>query len=316
MRALVAPDKFKGTIAAGEVAAAVAAGLEQAGAEADLCPIADGGEGTASILLAAGGGTWHEAEAADPLGRPVECRFALLGDGATAVVEVAEASGLWRLGEDELAPIAADTRGTGELVAAAVEAGATRLLLACGGSATTDGAAGATTAFDPTTIEITCLCDTRVTFLEAAGVFAAQKGAGEAEVAALEARLVALAAELPHDPTRLPFTGAAGGLAGGFWARGARLVSGADHVLGAIDFDRRLAGADLVVTGEGRLDRTSLRGKGVGEVLGRALRTGVPCHAIVGERSLTAEEESAAGFASVRSAGTAAELSEAGRRLA
>lgn len=286
MSALVAPDKFKGTFSASEVAEAIAAGID---GPADLCPVADGGEGTAEALLSARGGGWRKAAARDALGRWIDCRFALLGDGATAVVEAAEASGLWRLSRDELDPLGATSRGTGELIAAAIAAGARRVLVACGGSATTDGGAGALAAFDPNAAELTCICDAALPFTAAAATFGPQKGAGPGEVAQLERRLERLAEELPLDPRRLPYTGAAGGLAGGLWAHGARLVAGAPYVLDAVGFDRRLAAASLVVTGEGRLDATSWRGKVVGAVARRAARAGVPCHAIVGSIAPAAE---------------------------
>ncbi len=306
VRALVAPDKFKGTLSAREVATAIAAGLE---CEADVCPVADGGEGTAEALLAAAGGEWASAPASDPLGRVVECRFAMLADGASAVVEVAEASGLWRLADDERDPLGASSRGTGELIAAATARGASRVLVACGGSATTDGGAGALSAFDPAAAELTCLCDTDVAFMAAARTFAPQKGAAPEQVEQLERRLAALADELPHDPRRLPYAGAAGGLAGGLWAHGARLVAGAGHVLAALDFDRRLAGAGLVITGEGQLDATSWRGKAVGEVARRAARAGVPCHAIVGRALGDADPRDL--LASIREARTPAEIERA-----
>lgn len=301
MTFLIAPDKFKGTLSAAEVAAAIAAGVP---GDADLCPIADGGEGTTAVLLDAGGGEWRDAPASDPLGRPLDCRFALLGDGSTAVVEVAEASGLWRLRPDELDPAAASSRGTGELLAAARDAGAERILLACGGSATTDGGLGALETFDPRGVELVCLCDTDAPFVSAARLYAPQKGASPALVDELERHLRRIATELPHDPSGLPFAGAAGGLAGGLWAHGARLVSGARHVLGAVGFDRRLAGAAALVTGEGCLDATTMRGKAVGEVARRARRAGVPCHAIVGRDELGGHAGREL-FASVHEAGTA-----------
>jgi len=307
----VAPDKFKGTMSAPEVAAAIAMGLL---CDADLCPIADGGEGTAEVLLSVAGGGWVEARAHDPLGREVGCRIALLGDGATAVVEVAEASGLRRLTPAELDPIAASSRGTGELIAAAVEAGARRVLVACGGSATTDGGRGALGAFDPEGVELVCLCDTDIGFASAASVYGPQKGAGPEGVAELERRLSKLAGELPHDPRRLPYTGAAGGLAGGLWAHGARLVAGAVHVLDAVGFDRRLQLADVVITGEGQLDATSWRGKAVGEVARRAARAGVPCHALVGVDALPAESARSR-LASVREAGSPEALAAAAGAL-
>lgn len=315
MRALLAPDKFKGTLSAAQVADAIAVGLETAGVEVDRCPIADGGEGTAEVLVGALGGEWREAEASDPLGRRVGCRFALLDGGATAVVEVAEASGLWRLTDGERDPIDATSVGTGELIAAALGNGARRVLLACGGSATTDGGSGALSAFDPDAAEIVCLCDTDVGFVEAASVYGPQKGADASEVAELEDRLRGLADSLPHDPSRLPFTGAAGGFAGGLWAHGARLVSGAAHVLATVGFDSRMARSHLVVTGEGRLDATSLRGKAVGEVIRRSRRAGIPCHAVVGGDDLGPEASESAGLASVSLGTSEAELRDAGRRL-
>ena len=300
MTALIAPDKFKGTLSAAAVADAIAAGI---GGDVDRCPIADGGEGTAEVLVGALGGEWRGARASDPLGRPVDCRFALIERGATAVVEVAEASGLWRIDPGELDPAGASSHGTGELIAAARDAGAERILIACGGSATTDGGVGALEAFDPGAVEMTCLCDTDAAFISAARLYSPQKGAGPTVVSELEERLRRIAIELPHDPSRLPYTGAAGGLAGGLWAHGARLVSGARHVLAALDFDRRLAAAELLVTGEGRLDATSLRGKAVGEVAARARRAGVPCHVIVGSDAL-AEDERKDRFQSVSEAAT------------
>jgi glycerate 2-kinase len=297
MKALLAPDKFKGTLSAAEVAAALARGFP---GEADECPIADGGEGTAAALLVALGGEWMTAPAHDALGRPIEARWARLADGR-AVVEVAAASGLWRLDPGELDPLAADSGGTGELIAAALAAGCERVLVACGGSATTDAGAGALRHFDPAAAKITCLCDVAAPFLGALE-YAPQKGAGEAELAELSRRLERAAAELPASGLHLPFTGAAGGLSGGLWARGARLVAGAPFVLGAVGFDQRLAAADLCITGEGRLDRTTLAGKAVAEVARRCRRRAVPCHAVVGADAL-GPGAGGLGFASVRVAG-------------
>jgi glycerate kinase len=310
---LIAPDKFKGTLTAAEVAAAIDAGLTT---PTDLCPVADGGDGSAAVLLDAEGGEWVASRAHDALGEEIEARFALLGSGREAVVDVAAASGLAVLAGRRLDALRASSEGTGELVAAAIEAGAERVLVACGGSASTDAGLGALSRFDPDAAELVCLCDVGDGFLGALR-YAPQKGAGAAELVELEARLTRIAAELPHDPARLPFTGAAGGLAGGLWAHGARLVSGAAYVLGRLDFDRRLAAADAVITGEGRLDETSLSGKAVGEIARRAQRAGSRCHVIAGESVLGAEE--AARFASIRTAGTfesiTAAAGELGREL-
>ncbi len=137
--ALVAPDSFKGTFSAREVAAAVARGLRAAGRDAEELPVADGGEGTLDALMSTLPGVVEHARVSDPLGRPVEAAFGLIDDGDTAIVEIAQASGLGLVAEDERDAWAASTRGTGELIAAAVEAGASRVIVTVGGSATTDG---------------------------------------------------------------------------------------------------------------------------------------------------------------------------------
>src|SRR5436190_20866619 len=171
---LVAPDSFKGTFRASKVAGAIGRGLEGAGLmPPDLCPVADGGEGTLDALLTQLGGEYLAAEASDPLGRPVRAGFALLEDGGTALVEMAAASGLGLVAEDERDAWAASTRGTGELIAAAVEAGAGEVLVTVGGSATTDGGAGALEALDEAGVEpkLEVLCDVRSPFEQAPSVF-------------------------------------------------------------------------------------------------------------------------------------------------
>ena len=315
MNVLVAPNNFKGSFGAAEVTEAICAGLGS-GVDADPCPIADGGDGTASVLLTALGGEWRSTDCHDALGRPIEGRFALLEGGARAVVEVAEASGLARLERSgtPLDPLTADSAGTGELIAAAIATGARRVLVGCGGSACTDAGLAALRHFDPGALdELTCLCDVSDSFAGALR-YAPQKGAGAADLEALRDRLERIAVELPHDPRRLPFTGAAGGLAGGFWAHGARLVPGARHVLGALSFDERLAAADLVITGEGRLDPTSLSGKAVGEVAARAAAAAVPCHAIVAVDDLPAIGRER--FASIEEARTLEAISGAAAGVA
>jgi glycerate kinase len=319
---LVSPDSFKGTLSAAEVAEAIGRGLAAEDlAIADLCPVADGGEGTLQILLAALGGRPVTATVADPLGRPVRARFGLLGDGRTAVVEVAEASGLHRVGDDERDPIAASTRGTGELIAAAARAGAATILVAAGGSATSDGGAGALSAIDDAGglggADLVVLSDVETPFELAAERFGPQKGADAEAVAVLTARLHVLAASFPRDPRGVPRAGAAGGLSGALWAvHGARLERGAGSVLDTLGFDARLAAARAVVVGEGRLDRTTLEGKIAGEIARRAAGAGVPCHAIVGSRALDDDEAAALGLASVIVASTPAQLQDAGTVLA
>jgi glycerate kinase len=312
---LVAPDSFKGTFSAREVAAALARGLRAGGLEAVELPIADGGEGTMDAL----GGTVHTATVGDPLGRPVEARFALLDDGRTGVVETAEASGLRLVAEHERDAFVASTRGTGELIAAAAEAGARSVLLAVGGSATTDGGAGALEALDAAGVDIpiTVLCDVRTAWENAPRVFGPQKGADERTVRRLEKRLDALAERAPRDPRGVPMTGCAGGLSGGLWTfRGARLVPGAAYVLDAIGFDELMRGARFVVTGEGRLDAQTLEGKACAEVATRARQGGVACHAVVGRNDLDPFRARVLDFGLVLEAGDEAELEAAGRRLA
>jgi glycerate kinase len=319
-RLLIAPDSFKGTFAADRVAAAIGAGATAAGAAVDLCPMADGGEGTAAILLEALGGSWLEREIKDPLGRPVAARFALLDGGRVAALDVAAASGLPLVAPADRDAELASSYGTGELIAAAVAAGAEVVLVGAGGSATTDGGAGAIAAIEKrggiggASIEV--LCDVTEPFERAAAIFAPQKGADPAAVGRLEARLARLAAELPRDPRGLPMGGCAGGLSGGLWARfDARLEPGAGRILDLLGFDDRLRGADAVVTGEGRLDSQSFSGKVVGSVVMRAAGGKRPCHAVVGSSALSESEASAAGLAGVIVAGDEAAMEAAGAEL-
>ena len=330
-RFLVAPDSFKGTFDAAAVAEAIAKGIEAAGGEADRCPVADGGEGTMAVLLGALGGELRAAQVHDPLRRPIEASFALLADGETAVVEVAQASGLPLLAPDERDPERADSYGTGELIAAAVAAGARRVLVAAGGSATTDGGRGALEALresasafvpgtdtpvqgrTPQSVAVEVLCDVRTPFEEAARVFAPQKGASPAAVERLSARLDAFATELQRDPRGLPMSGCAGGLGGGLWAHGAGLRPGAEFVLDALDFDARLARADAVVSGEGRFDSQSLEGKIVGAIADRCAAAGKPLHLVVGEDGF--EGRRPRGISTVLAAISLQEAEEAGGEL-
>jgi glycerate 2-kinase len=314
---LVAPDSFKGTFPADQVAAAIAAGLRAAEREAVELPVADGGEGTMDVLVNAVGGDVRTATVPDPLGRPVEARWALLPDGS-AVVETAQASGLALVSEDERDAWAASTRGTGELIALAVEAGAERVLVTVGGSATSDGGAGALEALAEAGVspELEVLCDVRTVFENAPSVFGPQKGADPAMVKRLERRLDELAAKLRRDPRGEPMTGAAGGLSGGLWGQhGARLVPGAAYVLDAIDFDYAMRSSAFVVTGEGRLDSQTLEGKIVGEVARRCRQAGVTCHAIVGKNALEPFQERIIDLASVTEATDLEEMEAVGRRL-
>ena len=309
---LVAPDSFKGTFTAAEVATAVASGLRDAGREAIELPVADGGEGTMDVL----GGTRRTGSVTDPLGRPIRASFALLDDGRTAVVETAQASGLNLVAEDERDAYAASTRGTGELIAAAVERGAQVVLVCAGGSATTDGGEGALEALGRIDVELDVLCDVRTPWERAARTFGPQKGAAPKTVERLERRLDELAERAPRDPRGQPMTGAAGGLSGGLWAyRGARLFPGAPYVLDAVGFDSRMREAAFVVTGEGKLDDQTLQGKIVGEVATRCRQAGVACHAVVGRNALEPFNARILDLASITEAGTLEALREAGRAL-
>jgi glycerate 2-kinase len=316
---LVAPDSFKGTFSATEVAVALGRGLEAGGRPVDLCPVADGGEGTLQTLAAPLGAELRLAPVTDPLGRAIEAGFAI--GTRVAIVETASASGLGLVAEDDRDPIAAATDGTGELIAAAVNAGADTVYLGVGGSATTDGGAGAIKAVRRAGglrgARLIVLCDVRTPFEDAARVFAAQKGASADQVRRLTARLSALARRLPKDPRGIPMTGAAGGLSGGLWAAfDAELVPGAAFVLDAVGFDARMRAARAVVTGEGRLDQQSLVGKVVSEVATRARQSGVPCHAVVGTHQLDTMGARVLDLDRVIEASTIDEIEAAGRSLA
>jgi len=286
MRVVAAPDKLRGTATAGEVAAAIARAAEAHGWTCDQVPLADGGEGTLEAL----GGANRTTTVTGPLGQPVAVRWRL--DGRTAVIEMAQASGLLLVGgaagNDA---VAASTAGTGELIAAAIDAGARRIIVGVGGSATTDGGLAALRALHPLSrlrgVELLVACDVRTRFVDAAEVFAPQKGATPAQVALLRRRLERLAQvyrdEHGVDVTDLPGAGAAGGLAGGLAAVGARLVPGFDLIADEVDLDSRIEGADLVITAEGFLDEQSFEGKVVGGVAELARQAGVRVVAIVGQ---------------------------------
>ncbi len=311
-KALLAPDSFKGTLSAAEVADALAAGFASRGWEVDRCPLADGGEGTTHALMSRAGGRTLEAQVHDPLGRPVSAGFGLPDGLGAAVVEVAAASGLGLLSDDERDPEAASTYGTGELIIAASRH-AEQVLVGVGGSATNDGGEGAIEAVRDGgglgAAGLVCLCDVRTPWERASAVYGPQKGADPDQVARLERRLDRLAAALPRDPRGVPMSGAAGGLAGGLWASfDAELVPGAAYVCDLLDFDRRAREADVVITGEGRLDDTTLEGKVVAEVARRARQAGTEVHAVVGGVSGGPGLPAAIGLASVHQVSTTADI--------
>jgi glycerate kinase len=286
VRVVVAPDKFRSTVSAAEAAAALAGPLRAAGHDVVEVPMADGGEGTLDAL----GGPNRITQVTGPLGDPVDAEWRL--SGRRAVIEMARASGLVLAGGAEgNDAVAASTHGTGELIAAALDLGATDLVVGVGGSATTDGGLGALRALYPVHrlrgVQLTVACDVRCGFVEAAERFAPQKGATPAQVELLQRRLERLAQvyadEYGLDVTVLEGAGAAGGLAGGLACVGAELVPGAELVADRVGLEDALEHADVVVTGEGFLDAESFDGKVVGTVADLARGLGVPVVAVVGE---------------------------------
>jgi glycerate kinase len=285
-RAVACPDKFRGTLRADEAAAAIAAGLTRAGFDEVVeMPLADGGEGTLDTLLSARGGSRRVARVTGPLGDPVDAEWGVLPTGV-AVVEMARASGL-ALVSGRNDPLRASTRGTGELIAVARRQGFKRVLVAVGGSATTDGGLAAIEALGWSLqgIELTVACDVETPFLDAARIYGPQKGASDAQVALLSRRLQLVADQYRKrtgvDVAAVPSGGAAGGLAGGLAAIGAQLVPGLDAVAEAVGLETALDGATLAVTGEGKLDSSSLAGKVVGGVLAWVADLGVPNVAVI-----------------------------------
>ncbi len=290
-------------------AAAIGRGLLAGGVEeVALLPVADGGEGTMEAIVRARGGRILGARATDALGREVTAAFAMLDGGRVAVVEQAQASGLWRLRDDERDAVAASSRGTGELIRAAIDAGAREIVVTVGGSATTDGGRGALEAlgahFTSRTadlrelrrtlrgVKLSLACDVRSPDVRArrrgAHLRAAEgrltRRGGQARAAA--GRMgAARTKDHRARPGAEPMAGAGGGLAGGLWAfAGAALRPGAALVLDTIGFDAAMRESFAVVTGEGSMDRQTLRGKAVFEVATRCRQGGVPCYARAGRR--------------------------------
>jgi glycerate kinase len=369
MKVVIAPDTFKESISAKDAAAALAAGvLDVCGnAQIDVCPMADGGDGTVEAMVAATGGTFATAEVIDPLGSSIRARFGLLGagvqdslpgelglvtaemqadgqgdpaSGRIAVVEMASASGLWLVRPEDRDPLRTTTFGTGLLIMAALEAGAVEVIVGIGGSATVDGGCGAAQALGVSFVDedgegcicgmgggalstlgsidisdlyapvaearIRVACDVTNPLIGpsgAAAVYGPQKGATSEMVDQLEAGLGRLAdiimRDLGIDVSVLPGGGAAGGLGAGLVAfTGATLESGAELVASAVDLKRRLAGADLCITGEGRLDAQSISGKTVSAVARYARDAGVKVVCIAGEISDDAPRDM---FSDVRS---------------
>jgi len=273
-RVLAAPAALKGVLGAAQTAAALATGLREAGVDAAELPIADGGDGTAEVLASALGGDWRMAQVSDALGRPIQARWLLL-PGGTAVIESAEAIGLRRLHSDELDPMRATSRGLGELIREAERERPRALLVCLGGSATVDGGAGMREVLGSLSYPTTVLHDVRTALAAAARLYGPQKGATPEQVLELESRLDVMVELRPY--ATLPGAGAAGGLGAAFAALGATLSPGAAYVLERIRFRDRVRAVDLVVTGEGTVDVTTLEGKAPGEVLQICAEIGVRC---------------------------------------
>lgn len=287
MSVLVVPDSFKGTYSATEVAGHIAAGVRSSGGTAREVPVADGGEGTFDALCAGLDAVPLKVSVQNPWGVPLTATLGMAGP--TAVVELAQASGLHVPHAGDRDPLTADTYGTGQLIIEAVARGAKRILVAAGGSATTDGGSGAVRAIENAGglrgAEIIVLSDVTTKFVDAATIFGPQKGANPSTVELLTERLRQQSHTFPRDPSGIPGSGAAGGFAGGMWAHyGADLVSGADFVLDVVDFDRHLAESTAVVVGEGRLDGQTMGGKIISVILQRvaAQAPHVPVFAVVG----------------------------------
>ena len=284
MRALASPASLKGVLSAVEASMALAAGLREAGMHAEELPVADGGEGTAEVFAAARGGEWRSVRyVKDPLGREIEARYLMLDDG-TAVVEAAEAIGLSRLAPEERNVLQAKSIGLFQLIAAAEEGGAQALIVCLGDTATCDGGAGVlSTPWALPDVPIRVACDVRNPLLGergAARAFGPQKGATPEMVEELERRLGSLEELQPY--ADLPGAGAGGGLGAAFAAFGGELVSGSELVLELVGFRWQVPGATLVVTGEETLDRSTLEGKAVGEVLRVCREEGVRCEVVAG----------------------------------
>lgn len=345
---LLVPDSFKGTLSSRQVCQVMAGQLRRFFPQAQVksIPVADGGEGSVEAFLAAAGGERRTRTVTGPFGEPVEAFYGILGDGRTAVIEMAACAGL-PLAEGRLNPERATTYGVGELLLAAKEAGCTKAILGLGGSCTNDGGAGAAAAlgakftradgaaFVPSGgtlgeiaaldvspvaqalqgMELTAMCDIDNPLYGEAGaaaVFAPQKGADAAMVARLDAGLRHLgqvsARCLGRDFSHLPGAGAAGGLGFGMAAFcGAQLRMGIDAVLDAVGFDSLLPGTDVVFTGEGKIDSQSARGKVVSGVAVRCRKAGVPVVAVVGQIGQGFEEMYQQGLTAVFSINRAAQ---------
>lgn len=331
MKILIAPDKFRGTLTATEAAAAMAEGVRRFNADCTmrLLPIADGGEGTAEVLTLASGGGFVDARASDPYLRYVGCRYGVSGDGSTAFIDMAEASGLARLQPGELNAMRTSSLGTGQLIFHALSRKCSRIVLGLGGTATMDCGTGIAHALGVAFLDelrsvvspiagnlskiefiesskrhpalakanLILLADVAVPLLgeEGAILFAAQKGVTEADRPRIAANLAHFANLMEADfgtVSRTPGMGAAGGAAlACLGLLGGKLAMGSDFVLEALQVPQAISEADLVITGEGSLDDQSLHGKAAIALSRAALRQGKPVLAVCGRISMSPENQ-------------------------
>lgn len=324
VKIVLAPDSFKESLTAVKVCHAITVGLHRVLPNADIIslPLADGGEGTVEALVSATGGTLRTATVIGPCGDPVEAQWGILGNGSTAVIEMAAAAGLALVPVEKRNPLYTTTYGVGQLIKAALDAGLSTILLGIGGSATTDCGLGMAQALGAAFYHHSSVIDAfmtgekmaRVTRIDLSGlddrihqagirvacdvdnpllgsrgaahVFSPQKGATPADVEQLEAgmrHVISLIEEVTFPVRDLPGAGAAGGLGAGLTAfLNAQLVSGIDMVLDACSFDEHIRDADLILTGEGKIDQQTAMGKTISGVLRRAGRTSVPVIALAG----------------------------------
>ena len=271
MRVLACPASLKGVLSATAAAQALVAGFLEGGADARALPVADGGEGTADVLRAALGGEWRVARVSDAFGAARDARWLQLPDGTAAI----ESAAAVPLDPRRLDPIAASSRGFGELILEALAEHPASLLLCLGGTATMDGGAGLRQVLGGLPVPAQALVDVRSRLLEAPSVFGPQKGASSGDILELERRLSADVELMPFAETA--GSGAAGGLGAALAALGAELVPGAPYVLETIRLSEHLAGADLVVTGEGTVDASTAAGKAPAAVAAAARAAGVRC---------------------------------------
>jgi len=305
VRALACPASLKGVLRASAAAEALVEGFQDAGVDGEALPVADGGEGTAEVLRAALGGEWRETAVADAFGARHEARWLVLPDG----VAVLESAAAVPLDPFRLDPLAASSRGFGELILKALRERPVALLLCLGGTATMDGGAGLRELVRELPVPARALYDVQTQLLEAPAVFGPQKGATPEVQAELERRLAADDELRPY--AELPGAGAAGGLGAALALLGVELLPGAPYVLDAIDFAARLLGTDLVVTGEGTVDASTAAGKAPAAVAAATRRAGVRC-VVFGGRVI----EALAGVETVALSGEKARAADDLRELA